>query len=164
MNMKKSIIRKRRTIIAVFATLCFSAGLSGCMGLGKQSAEPTQELQESQTQKALVFTVQYYLDENSSTPSDKTTEVEYGKKTKLFTVSDLGFSKEGQEFKGWIIYRETDDKWYVIDKKTNKGTWVQKTDGKLPEGYEYNLRKDGGTLEKAAKDGIVRLYGSWKTK
>ena len=165
------IIIKRCLALSISVT-ALSFGIVGCSGFlsdnTQTSATETADTTDTETKKetkdeaSAVFTAKYYLDENTDEPSDKTTEVVYGTETKLYTASELGFSKEGQVFKGWKIYRESDNKWYVKNTKENKNTWIEQVDGKLPEGYEYNIRKDGGTLVKAAKSGIVRLYGVWE--
>ena len=106
------------------------------------------------------FTVLYHEDEDSK-PSDIVTTIKYGETTQMYYVSELGFEKDDQEFDGWKLYREVDDKWYVRN-ADGKGTWVSLENGKLPDGYKYYICKDGRKLTKAATSGIVHAYAQWK--
>ena len=173
--MKKGHFSKIIKITLPFVISFSFVGLVGCTNVltnstindtDSNAATPSENMknpQETSTDN-LFFTTQYYIDENASTPSEKTTLVKYDEKTKIYTIEELGFSKEGQHFKGWMIYRDSDNKWYVKNKKNNKTTWIEKDGDSLPNDYEYDLRNDGGTLRKASKSGIVKLFGVWESE
>ena len=46
------------------------------------------------------FMIKYHAD-NSESVSNNTTTVEYGVSTKILTIAELNFNKEGKEFEGW---------------------------------------------------------------
>ena len=106
------------------------------------------------------YTVNYHLDEKSSSSSKKTV-VDYGTWTNTRTVSDLGFSKSGHNFLGWKCYREIDGCWYVKDANGNK-TFKKMVNGELPAGYSFVLYKSGARTRTMAKRGDVHFYGVWE--
>ena len=106
------------------------------------------------------FMIKYHAD-NSESVSNNTTTVEYGVSTKILTIAELNFNKEGKEFEGWRAYREVDNKWYLKD-GSGKSSWQSLNNGNLPEGYSYSLYKNGTTVAKTAPEGVVHLYAQWK--
>lgn len=119
------------------------------------------------TWTARTFTVKYHKS-NTAKASSKTSKLTYGSKLKIKKIKKLGFTKKNYKFAGWRIYRTSDKKWYVKNKKGKK-TWVKlKKNGKLPSGYTFVLLKNGGTLSKALSktitSGTVHLYAQWKKK
>ena len=79
------------------------------------------------------YTIQYYLDPESSAPSELKTTAIPGETTQLLTLKELGFSKDGYVFEGWRIYREVDNKWYLSDREGNY-LWHELKNNELPEG------------------------------
>lgn len=129
---------------------------------GSSDEQESQEESDTEEQNADAheYTIYYYDDVDAAEPSDQTTTATYGTKTKLLTVKELGFSKDGKVFEGWRMRRDTDNKWYVR-LASGKIRWTAVEDGELPEGAHWQLRKNGSSLIKPAKEGDVRLYAQW---
>lgn len=106
------------------------------------------------------YEINYFYDVESHLPSDMVTYAISGEKTKLLTVEELGFYKEGYVFEGWRINRSTDNKWYLRNPDGKKG-WYDLVNGELPEGYQYALRGNGGVLISPTETGTIRLVGQW---
>ena len=108
------------------------------------------------------YTVKYHLDDNSAA-SSKSTTVTYGKLTPTLSISDLGFSKANQVFKGWKAYREVDDTWYVKD-SNGKNSFKKLVNGQLPAGHSFVLYKNGESVKATAQSGIVHFYAQWEQR
>ena len=108
------------------------------------------------------FVVNYYLDDNSAASSKKTT-VNYGTLTNTLSLSELGFSKADQVFKGWKAYREIDDSWYMRDSNGVK-SFKKLVNGKLPAGHSFVLYKNGEAVKATATGGAVHFYAQWEQK
>ncbi len=106
------------------------------------------------------YMVKYHQDDKS-TASDKSTTVTYGTLTKIMSLSELGFDGENRTFAGWRAYREYDDAWFLRDSEGNKA-FKQLIDGNLPEGYDFVLYKDQGTIKTTAPWGEVHFYAQWR--
>jgi hypothetical protein len=154
----------RKSLGMAVLLICTAALAAGCEKNEPASSGETKAAVESaaatESEEKMTFTLQYYPDVDSETPSEKTTEAVYGEETPILSVEELGFTKEGYGFLGWREMREVDGKWYVQDAKGKKD-WIEVKDGKLPKGYSYVLRRDGDKVTTAAKKGIVRLYAEW---
>ena len=104
------------------------------------------------------YYVQYYLSDSSSTPlAECNTPFD-----SLYTIERFstiaGNNQHPASFKGWKMRRESDGRWYAQDKAGAK-RYVGLVDGKLPDGYDFCLLKDGARLLKAAPAGSgVSLY------
>lgn len=136
-------------------------GLSGCPHVTSETAPESTPLATDSTPGQYV--IKYYPDVDSETPSSMATAAVTGVKTKIYTVQELGFSKDGYVFEGWRIYREADNQWYVRDDQ-GKETWLAVENGALPAGFSYAMRKNGSTLTAPATEGTVRLYAQWGGK
>lgn len=149
----------KKWMIILACVLALTLCLSGCplrTAVSKPAAEETVAPDES-------YKILYYPDVDSDVPSEITTEATYGVDTMLPTIDDLGFVKEDYIFEGWRIFREFDGKWYLRNEE-GKGVWAELEEGKLPEGYQFSLRKDGGALTAPTPRGAVRLYAQWGGK
>ena len=69
------------------------------------------------------------MDETSKKTSDKVSVVKYSSKTPVCIIEELSFSKDGEKFAGWKVFREVDDTWDLVDKKTNEKGWYKLVDG-----------------------------------
>ena len=118
-----------------------------------------EENDETQTD-AHEYIIYYYEDIDADEPSDQSTTAIYGTGIRIMTIDELGFSNAEEFFEGWRLYREMDDKWYVRSPKGKIG-WRELENGQLPEGYVFQLRKNGGVLTQPAPEGNVRLYAQW---
>ena len=130
----------------------------------EDSSDPEESSDESEAEgqdtDAHEYTIYYYDDVDAAEPSDQTTIATYGTKTKLLTIKELGFSQNGKVFEGWRMCRDIDNKWYVR-LASGKVRWKALEDGELPEESHWQLRKNGTSLTKPAKEGDVRLYAQW---
>ena len=100
----------------------------------------------------------YYHEDVDSDVSPLTTRVTFGVNTKTLTISELGFSKEGKTFAGWIVNREGDGKWMCLD-SSNNIVWAVE----VPEGGMLYNYKDGVSIAKTAVAGnILHFYGCWE--
>ena len=106
------------------------------------------------------YSIEYHPDVGANDVSVKTTEGVYGNKTYLYTLNDLGFTRNDAVFEGWRVYRDQDEKWLV---KNNKGNeeWMKLNSNDLPAGYQFALREDRATLLKPAEEGVVHVYAQW---
>lgn len=106
-----------------------------------------------------VFTVNYH--KNETTPaSGVTTTVNYGEKTKSYTISQLGFSNGDKKFLGWKLYRDIDSSWSVKAPDESM-IWMKLENGTLTEGYSFNIYRDGTEFKTAAPEGNVHAYALW---
>ena len=162
------MIIKKIVICSSMLTAFFTAtvGITGCSGdifsnntVPATTAVETTSKEKEQTD--ISYTIQYYNDEKTENPSDKTTTVKYGEKTPVLTIKELGFSKDGKKFLGWKVYRESDDTWLLQTINDKKQKWMKIIDGNLPEGYEFKLHGDGSPSVKATKKGSIKLYAIW---
>ena len=111
----------------------------------------------AQWKKTDAFRV-YYHGFDSAGADKQVTEVTYGKKTKILTLAQLGFSNNEKKFKGWKVYR-SDTKKYLVKNKKGKESWAEKP----PKGGSYALYKDGCTLSKNVPAGMdLHLYAQWE--
>ena len=140
------------------------AVLTSCTGsLEDKTVEGVgAEVSDSFQAESGEYIIEYYDDIKSEVPSEMTTKAISGEETKLLSLEELGFSKDGYVFHGWRINRDSDGKWFLRDDK-GESHWYDLENGELPEGYSYNLRKDGGTLTSPTTGGKVRLYAEWSS-
>ncbi len=106
------------------------------------------------------YTIEYYPDIDSESPSDYTTNAMSGSEVTFLTIEELGFGTDEDSFEGWRLYRDSDNKWYVKNADGNS-LWYSLEDNKLPEGYSYSLRNDGSTTTWPTMGGVLRLYAQW---
>ena len=103
------------------------------------------------------FTVKYYQTDNAAS-SPKTSTVTYGVSQKTLTISELGFSQSGKHFKGWKVYRDYDNKWYVKDANGSK-YWATS----VPSGGDYALYVNGESVGKTTVAGTTAyFYAQWE--
>ena len=102
------------------------------------------------------FVIHYHKTESDSAAS-VTTTVPYGTNTATRSTSSLGFAGSGNTFKGWMVYREIDKKWYYTNGSANG--WYAKNS--QPAGYYFKLYTDGCSVAKTAQYGKVHFYGRW---
>ena len=103
------------------------------------------------------FTIRYHQTENSAA-SNTTTSVEYGKSTKTIGYEKLGFGVDGQNFKGWKVYRADTQCWRVVNR-----SGVQIWSKTVPEGGSYYLYTNEIEVSKTAPAGSeVHFYGQWE--
>ena len=103
------------------------------------------------------FTVKYYQTDNAA-PSSKTSTVTYGVSQKTLTISELGFSQSGKHFKGWKVYRDYDNKWYVKDANGSK-YWATS----VPAGGDYALYVNGESVGKTTVAGTTaHFFAQWE--
>ena len=102
------------------------------------------------------YTIFYHSD--SDTQSPLTTQAERGINTRTLSCQDLGFYRERQRFVGWKVYRSDTQKWLILDRWTNKGTWV-----KSPREEDCVLWRDGvGVKQNVAAGAELHLYAVWE--
>ena len=102
------------------------------------------------------FTVRYHDNDNASAASTQS-EIYYGYSTPTLTYQQLGFSDTDRTFKGWKVYRESDNCWAV---KTSSGDMVWSSN--VNADTEYYLYGNGETVAKTAPVGtVVHFYGQW---
>ena len=155
-------MKKKLSLVFLVAVSASLIAMSGCSKIVDQ-LDPTEKASVSESDDENNYTIEYYPDVDSSEASSETTLAIAGQETKLLTIEELGFSKDGYGFLGWRINRETDDKWFLRDSNKKSG-WYSLVNGKLPEGYTFDLRGDGGVLIKPATEGTVRLFAYWGPK
>ena len=103
------------------------------------------------------YRVRYYANESAGKPLAEHA-VPYSRSEPIASASSLGLLGGPASFKGWKMRRESDGRWYAQDKAGAK-RYVGLVDGKLPDGYDFCLLKDGARLLKAAPAGSgVSLY------
>lgn len=103
------------------------------------------------------YQIKYYPSESGSEPIAEQV-VPYSRSAPIASLSSLGLSDDSSSFKGWKMRRSSDGKWFAQDQAGIK-RYVGLIDGKLPDGYDYCLLKDGANLLRAASVGSsVRLY------
>ena len=103
------------------------------------------------------YRVRYYANESAGKPLAEHA-VPYSRSEPIASASSLGLLGGPASFKGWKMRRESDGRWFAQDKAGAK-RYVGLVDGKLPDGYDFCLLKDGARLLKAAPAGSgVSLY------
>ena len=103
------------------------------------------------------YRVRYYANESDGKPLAEQA-VPYSRSEPIASASSLGLLGGPASFKGWKMRRESDGRWYAQDKAGGR-RYVGLVDGKLPDGYDFCLLKDGARLLKAAPAGSgVSLY------
>lgn len=103
------------------------------------------------------YQIKYYPSESGSEPVAEQV-VPYSRSAPIASLSSLGLSDDSSSFKGWKMRRSSDGKWFAQD-QTGIKRYVGLIDGKLPDGYDYCLLKDGANLLRAASVGSsVGLY------
>ena len=104
------------------------------------------------------YYVKYYLSDSSSTPlAECNTPFDSLYTIEMFSAI-AGNNQQSASFKGWKMRRESDGRWFAQD-KAGARRYVGLVDGKLPDGYDFCLLKDGARLLKAAPAGSgVSLY------
>lgn len=104
------------------------------------------------------YYVKYYLSDSSSKPlAECNTPFDSLYTIEMFSAI-AGNNQQTASFKGWKMRRESDGRWYAQDKAGGR-RYVGLVDGKLPDGYDFCLLKDGARLLKAAPAGSgVSLY------
>lgn len=79
--------------------------------------------------------------------------------TKEMTIDKLGYSNSGYVFKGWIIQRSSDNKYYGV--KNGKTGWYRN------EKFSYIYMKDGAKLSASfikanfKENETIKFYASW---
>lgn len=109
----------------------------------------------------VMYTIKYYPNVDSEDSEAITRDAVRGLLTDCETISDLGFNKEGYTFIGWRLYREIDDKWFLVNENGESG-WYELEEGELPSGYSFSYREDGSQLRAPTTEGAVRLYAEWE--
>lgn len=90
---------------------------------------------------------------NNGTGTMKDQYITYGVNTKLYNNS---FYKGGKKFKGWWAKRQSDDKWYGINKKGKEG-WFKQKDIKY-----VSLYSNGQVVSRTVAPGkTVIMYAQW---
>ena len=103
------------------------------------------------------YRIKYYPSESGSEPVAEQV-VPYSRSAPIASLSSLGLSDDSSSFKGWKMRRTSDGKWFAQNQAGIK-RYVGLIDGKLPDGYDYCLLKDGANLLRAASVGSsVGLY------
>jgi hypothetical protein len=125
--------------------------------VGKTTVAGTTAHFYAQWESNNAFTVKYYLTDNSSA-SNQTSTVVYGVSQKTLTIEALGFIQAGKKFKGWKVYRDYDNKWYVKD-STGKSYWATS----VPTGGSYALYVNGESVGKTTVAGTTAyFYAQWE--
>ncbi len=126
--------------------------------VGKTTVAGTTAHFYAQWESNNAFTVKYYLTDNSSA-SNQTSTVVYGVSQKTLTIETLGFQQSGKTFKGWKVYRDYDNKWYVKD-STGKSYWATE----VPAGGSYALYVNGESVGKTTVAGTTaHFYAQWES-
>ena len=104
------------------------------------------------------YYIKYYLSDSSSKPlAECNTPFDSLYTIEMFSAI-AGNNQQSASFKGWKMRRESDGRWYAQDKAGGR-RYVGLVDGKLPDGYDFCLLKDGARILKAAPAGSgVSLY------
>lgn len=103
-----------------------------------------------------IFTVEYYLNDDATKPSTKTTTVNIGTDTAILTTKELGFSMKNKVFIGWKVYRTLDDSWRFTNGE--QSIWAKEK----PEGYDYMLYAEGNVISRTSTpETVVKLYAQW---
>ncbi len=100
---------------------------------------------------AIKYTVKY--DSNGASGKMDSTTVTYGNKK---TLSECKFEKEGYSFGGWIIKRDSSNKYYGKSSPYSKSEWLNKEDI-----YEYTLYGDKTEISKTTNVGNVTATAFW---
>ena len=125
--------------------------------VGKTTVAGTTAHFYAQWEDTNQFTVKYYQTENSDA-SNKTSTVVYGVSQKTLTIETLGFQQSGKVFKGWKVYRDYDNKWYVKDASGSK-YWATE----VPAGGDYALYVNGESVGKTTVAGTTaHFYALWE--
>lgn len=105
---------------------------------------------------ANTYTIKYYANGGSGSMED--TIVTYDTETQ---TRDNDFVKSGYKFKGWTMYRTSDNKWqYTLSDESN-GFYVE---GSNPSGSAKTVYKNGFISKTASpvNGDIVKLYAQWE--
>ena len=103
------------------------------------------------------FTVKYH-ETDDSPASLMTSTITYGVSQKSLTVEALGFQQSGKKFKGWKVWRDYDNKWYVKD-ANGKSYWATE----VPAGGDYALYVNGESVGKTTVAGTTaHFYAQWE--
>lgn len=106
----------------------------------------------------ITFTIKFNANGGTGKMSNMT--VTYGVGTKL---AENKFTKPGCSFKGWYVYRKSDNKWRYRNKTTNKDGWYKK--GCQPSDYELILYSNKNSLSgktSSVNGDICVFYAQWK--
>ena len=150
---------KNASITAVGTADNLSGTISGNELYGKSINVPAYITVKNNTEHdvATAFTIKYYKT-TASEASDMTSEVTYGVAQKSLTTTELGFTQSGKTFKGWICFRDYDNKWYVKD-ANGKAYWA----AAVPTGGSYYYYKNGESVGKTTVAGTTAyFYGVWE--
>ncbi|MCR5782501.1 MAG: hypothetical protein K6G90_07150 [Clostridia bacterium] len=111
------------------------------------------------------YNILYYQEEGSLKQSSTKTAVSFNHKTSTAKIEDLtDINKAGYVFKGWHVYRDYDDTWYMKNKSTGEKYWLPMKDGKEPDGFVRGVYKSGTEVSRTAPYGNVYFYGTWTPK
>jgi hypothetical protein len=125
--------------------------------VGKTTVAGTTAYFYAQWENTNQFTVKYHLTDTSPA-SSQTSTVTYGVSQKTLTIETLGFQQSGKRFKGWIVYRDYDNKYYVKD-STGKSYWATE----VPAGGNYALYVNGESVGKTTVAGTTaHFYAQWE--
>ena len=153
-------MKKWVVILLLIAVVAMS--ISGCP-LISPGTTPENVAQIDQDVNDGTYVIQFFPDVDSEHPIDVYVTGTAGEKTIIPKIQELGIEKEGYLFEGWRLYRGIDNSWYLRDAR-GKGIWAKLEKGKLPEGCNYALREDGGTLIAPTTEGGVCLFAQWGGK